>query len=80
MANLWAGRFSKALDSSVNDFNSSIRFDCRMYRADIKGSIAHARMLGKQGIIVFNSLIFHTILPFHFQGSAPSAGLLPQAL
>ncbi|MBR4292961.1 MAG: argininosuccinate lyase [Clostridia bacterium] len=51
MANLWAGRFSKALDSSVNDFNSSIRFDCRMYRADIKGSIAHARMLGKQGII-----------------------------
>ncbi len=48
---LWAGRFSKALDSKVNDFNSSIRFDCRMYRADIRGSMVHAEMLGRQGII-----------------------------
>ena len=48
---MWAGRFKKQLDSEVNDFNSSIRVDCRMYRSDINGSIAHAAMLGKQGII-----------------------------
>ncbi len=48
---LWSGRFSKNTDSEVNDFNSSIRFDQRMYRQDIKGSIAHAKMLGKCGII-----------------------------
>ena len=48
---MWDGRFSKALDSRVNDFNSSIRFDCRMYREDITGSIAHATMLGHCGII-----------------------------
>ncbi len=48
---LWGGRFSKNTDESVNDFNSSIRFDQRMYRQDITGSIAHARMLGKCGII-----------------------------
>lgn len=48
---LWGGRFEKATDKSVDDFNSSIRFDKRMYKQDITGSIAHARMLGKQGII-----------------------------
>ncbi|MBO5873382.1 MAG: argininosuccinate lyase [Clostridia bacterium] len=48
---MWAGRFKKQLDNEVNDFNSSIRVDCRMYRADIGGSIAHASMLAKQGII-----------------------------
>lgn len=48
---MWDGRFEKALDSRVNDFNSSIRIDCRMYREDIDGSIAHATMLGKCGII-----------------------------
>ena len=48
---MWAGRFTKELDSAVNDFNSSISFDCRMYREDITGSIAHAKMLGKQNII-----------------------------
>lgn len=48
---MWAGRFSKQIDSRVNDFNSSIPFDCRMYEQDIRGSIAHATMLGKQGII-----------------------------
>ncbi|MBQ1186808.1 MAG: argininosuccinate lyase [Clostridia bacterium] len=48
---MWAGRFKKQLDSDVNDFNSSIRVDCRMYRSDIGGSIAHASMLGAQGII-----------------------------
>ena len=48
---MWAGRFQKEEDSQVNDFNSSIRFDSRMYSEDITGSIAHAGMLGKQGII-----------------------------
>ena len=48
---LWAGRFQKETDSLVNDFNSSVSFDARMYREDIAGSIAHAAMLGKQGII-----------------------------
>ena len=48
---LWGGRFSKATDTKVDDFNSSIRFDMRLYRQDITGSIAHAAMLGKQGII-----------------------------
>ena len=51
MAMMWAGRFSKEVDSKVNAFNSSISFDGRMYRHDIKGSIAHAEMLGKCGII-----------------------------
>ena len=48
---LWSGRFQKETDSLVNDFNSSIRFDSRMYREDIAGSIAHAAMLGQCGII-----------------------------
>ncbi len=48
---LWGGRFSKSTDAKVDDFNSSIRFDSRMYRQDIRGSQAHAKMLGKQGII-----------------------------
>ena len=48
---MWAGRFKKQLDSEVNDFNSSIRVDCRMYKSDIGGSMAHAAMLARQGII-----------------------------
>lgn len=48
---LWGGRFQKNTDKQVDDFNSSIRFDQRMYRQDIRGSIAHAAMLGRQGII-----------------------------
>ncbi|MBQ8688695.1 MAG: argininosuccinate lyase [Ruminococcus sp.] len=48
---LWAGRFSKEIDETVNAFNSSIAFDARMYKHDIQGSIAHAAMLGKCGII-----------------------------
>ena len=51
MAKLWAGRFQKETDLVVNDFNSSILFDCRLYKEDITGSIAHATMLGKQGIM-----------------------------
>lgn len=48
---MWAGRFEKELDAAINDFNSSISFDQVMYRHDIQGSIAHANMLGAQGII-----------------------------
>ncbi len=48
---LWTGRFKKTLDKKTNDFNSSIPFDCRMAQQDIRGSVAHATMLGKQGII-----------------------------
>ena len=51
MAKMWAGRFQKETDAVVNDFNSSVMFDCRMYAEDIQGSIAHATMLGRQGII-----------------------------
>ena len=48
---LWGGRFKKGTDKLVNDFNSSIRFDSRMYKEDIEGSLAHATMLGDKGII-----------------------------
>ncbi|MBQ6708616.1 MAG: argininosuccinate lyase [Clostridia bacterium] len=48
---LWTGRFSKEADKKTNDFNSSIATDSRMYKEDIEGSIAHATMLGLQGII-----------------------------
>ena len=51
MAKMWEGRFSKALDTQADDFNSSIHFDCRMFRQDIKGSMAHAAMLSARGII-----------------------------
>ncbi len=51
MDKMWAGRFSKALDKTADDFNSSIHTDCRMYRQDIKGSMAHASMLAAQKII-----------------------------
>ena len=51
MAQLWKGRFKKELAKETNDFNSSIGFDSRMFEEDIKGSIAHATMLGATGII-----------------------------
>ena len=51
MEKMWAGRFEKSLDRKADDFNSSIRFDCKMYEQDIIGSIAHAEMLAKQAII-----------------------------
>ncbi|MEW6425723.1 MAG: argininosuccinate lyase [Bacillota bacterium] len=47
----WSGRFQKETDRLVDDFHSSIGFDSRLYRQDIQGSIAHARMLGRQGIL-----------------------------
>ncbi|MDD4237245.1 MAG: argininosuccinate lyase [Desulfotomaculaceae bacterium] len=51
MTKLWGGRFQKETDHLVEDFHSSISFDQRLYKYDIKGSIAHARMLGRCGII-----------------------------
>ncbi len=51
MAQLWKGRFKKELAKETNDFNSSIKFDCRMFEEDIRGSIAHATMLGACNII-----------------------------
>ena len=51
MEKMWAGRFEKALDKLADDFNSSIHFDCRMYKQDIEGSMVHAMMLSNKGII-----------------------------
>ena len=51
MAKMWAGRTDGNTSKLADDFNSSIHFDCRMYKEDILGSIAHAKMLAKQGII-----------------------------
>lgn len=51
MAQLWGGRFTKETDQLVYNFNASISFDKKLYRQDIEGSIAHVRMLGRQGIL-----------------------------
>ena len=51
MAQLWGGRFTKETDKLVKSFNDSLPFDQRLYRQDIRGSVAHAAMLGKQDII-----------------------------
>ncbi len=51
MSKLWGGRFQKKTSRMVDDFHSSIAFDCRLYRYDIEGSMAHAEMLGRTGII-----------------------------
>ena len=51
MAKMWAGVTAGVTDSIADDFNSSIRFDCKMYKEDITGSMAHAAMLGGRGII-----------------------------
>ena len=48
---LWGGRFSKTTDEMINEFQASIGFDRRMYREDIAGSLAHAEMLMRVGII-----------------------------
>ena len=51
MAKMWAGRTDGKTEKIADDFNSSIHFDCRMYRQDITGSMAHAAMLAAKGII-----------------------------
>ena len=53
MSKLWTGRFSKETDALLDQLNASLPFDKRLYRQDIQGSMAHAKMLGKQGIISF---------------------------
>ena len=60
---LWKGRFAKASTSSADEFNASIGFDQRLYKEDITGSIAHAKMLGKQGILTAeeSELIIRTL-------------------
>ncbi len=54
MEKMWAGRFEKALNKEADDFNSSIHFDCKMYKQDIKGSMEHAAMLAACNIISEN--------------------------
>ena len=51
MEKLWAGRAAKSTDAAADDFNSSLRVDCRMFREDIRGSMAHAAMLCARGIL-----------------------------
>ena len=51
MAQLWGGRFTKETDQLVYNFNASIGFDQKFYEQDIRGSLAHAAMLARQGII-----------------------------
>ena len=51
MAQLWGGRFTKETDQLVYNFNASISFDKKFYKQDMEGSIAHVKMLGKQGIL-----------------------------
>ena len=51
MQQLWGSRFSKSPEKIVSDFNSSLSFDSKLYQYDIEGSIAHAKMLGLQGIL-----------------------------
>ena len=78
---MWAGRFTKEVDERVNDFNSSISFDHRMYKQDIEGSMAHATMLGECGIIdksesetIVNSSPSMTVAQAYLVGVAPVAG------
>ena len=51
MAQLWGGRFTKETDQLVYNFNASISFDQKFYKQDIQGSMAHVKMLAKQGIL-----------------------------
>lgn len=51
MAQLWGGRFTKETDQLVYNFNASLSFDQKLYKQDITGSMAHAAMLAKQGIL-----------------------------
>lgn len=81
MAQMWAGRFQKDLDNKVNDFNSSIKVDGRMFESDIKGSIAHATMLSKQKIISLedSKLIVKTLLEILDDIKAGKLALDPNA-
>ena len=64
MAKMWAGRTDGVTDKIADDFNSSIRFDSRMYRQDITGSMAHAAMLAAKHIITNEDAgVIHTVVP-----------------
>ncbi len=60
MEKMWAGRFEKASDKLADDFNSSIHFDKKMYKEDIRGSLEHAAMLCRQGILSAEDLTLIT--------------------
>ena len=81
MAKMWAGRFQKEESKEVNDFNSSISFDGRMYESDITGSIAHATMLGQKGIIskADSSLICETLAEILADIKSGNLSLDPEA-
>ena len=67
MAQLWGGRFTKETDKLVYNFNASISFDQKFFAQDVEGSIAHAVMLEKQGIISLEEKTFsstHKFIPF----------------
>ena len=51
MAKMWAGRFTKEANAKLDSFNTSLPFDCRLYKQDIQGSLVHSKMLEKQGIL-----------------------------
>lgn len=51
MAKMWAGRFKKDANAKLDSFNTSLPFDCRLYKQDIQGSLVHSKMLEKQGIL-----------------------------
>ena len=61
----WAGRFTAPTDAFVEEFTASITFDQRLYRYDIEGSIAHARMLAKQSIRITSYNVCYTKLLRH---------------
>ena len=54
---LWGGRFTKEENQLVHNFNESLSFDQKFYKQDIQGSLAHVKMLGKQGIITTDGMI-----------------------
>ena len=81
MAKMWAGRFQKEEKKEVNDFNSSISFDGVMFKDDITGSMAHARMLGEKGIISKEDsiLIINTLADILFDIEEGKLMLDPEA-
>ena len=56
MAKMWAGRFKKDANAKLDSFNTSLPFDCRLYKQDIQGSLVHSKMLEKQGILSENDV------------------------
>ena len=77
---LWSGRFTKPSNSLSNDFNASIDIDKRMWKQDIKGSIAHAKMLAKQGILSSSDteLIISGLEAIYGDLEAGSIDLIPE--